>query len=105
MKSQFPTISELKQFIYEKKRATICEIRDKFSQRGNSTICIKNSDCNKKDLVLAYNINKEFWDFLKIFMKKAYVRCDIDIMVCMYSDKTIYSGSNEFVPLVLSIDM
>ena len=43
--------------------ATICEIRDKFGQKGDSII-------STKQYVLAYSINSEFWCHLQEFRPK-----------------------------------
>jgi len=96
MTQALPTFAELTHFIYQHPRATICEIRDEFNQKGDSFITIKKQ-------VIAYGINSEFFDHLQEFMKEDYVECDIDHMACLISDNTRYNGPGKFLPVVLSI--
>lgn len=103
MAQTFPTFSELKQFIKENPQTTICEIRDKFNQQGESVISIKKPNCKNKELVLAYGINGDFFQYLQTFMKEDYVICDTNHMSCLISDKTRYIGKGEFLPIILSI--
>ncbi len=103
MEQTFPTFLELKQFIEDNPRATICEIRDKFHQQGDSVITIKKPECKNKELVLAYDINSDFFTYLRTFMKEDYVICGTDHMACLISDKTRYTGKEEFYPIILSI--
>jgi len=102
--NEFPTYLELKQFIKNNQKATVCEIRDKFNQSGDSVISIIKPNCTKKKIVLAYSINGLFFQYLQEFMKEDYVICDTDHMACLISDQTKYIGSDEFLPLVLSIN-
>lgn len=96
-KAIFPSFQEIKKFIQENdNRATICQIRDHFGQMGSSTV-------HFKDKVLAYKINQQFYNHLHEFIKQFYVECDFDYMMCLAYDRTIYTGSKQFVPLVLSI--
>jgi hypothetical protein len=37
-------------------------------------------------------------------MKEDYVICSPDMMACLISDKTRYTGPGEFVPITLSIN-
>jgi hypothetical protein len=90
----FPTFSELKQFIEENKKATICEIRN---QKGVDVII------NKQKEILAYGINSEFFFYLKTFIEEDYVVCTSDIIACLFSDSTQYAGEGKFQPIVLSI--
>lgn len=103
MANGFPSFRELKKFISNNQRATICEIRNHFSQKGDTTICIPKPNCKHKQYVLAYNINAEFYAHLTEFMKEKYVIVDKDPLACMISDSTIYTGPGEFLPIVLSI--
>ena len=103
MEQTFPTYLELKQYIKENPQATICEIRDKFNQQGETVISIKKPNCKNKELVLAYDINSDFFKYLQTFMKEDYVICGTDNMACLISDKTLYTGKGEFLPIVLSI--
>ena len=104
MAQTFPTYLELTQFIKEKPLSTICGIRDKFNQTGKSVVCIKKPGCKKKELVLAYGINKDFFEYLQSFMKEDFVVCSTSEMACLISDSTVYTGEGEFLPIVLSID-
>tara|TARA_B100000900_G_C20545964_1_gene702536 strand:+ start:99 stop:458 length:360 start_codon:yes stop_codon:yes gene_type:complete len=99
----FPTFSELKKFIEENPKATICEIRNEFKQEGEDVVSIKKPNCKKKELIVAYSINGEFYRYLQSFMKEEYVICDSDHMACLISDDTRYIGPGEFFPIVLSI--
>ena len=99
----FPTYRELKKFIIEHPWATICEIRDKFKQNGEQTISIKKPGCKNKQLILAYGINADFFNYLQKFIKEDYVICKTDNMACCISDSTYYNGPGEFLPIVLSI--
>jgi hypothetical protein len=101
--STFPTFSELKQFIIERPRASICEIRDKFNQRGDDIIMQKKENCKKKMEVLAYGINADFFEYLQEFIKEGYVVCELDMLACRITDSTRYIGEGEFLPIVLSI--
>jgi hypothetical protein len=103
METEYPTFAELKQFIKENKKTTICEIRDKYNQKGESIICINKPKCKNKLQVLAYGINSEFFKYLQTFMKEDYVICESDMLACRISDSTIYIGKGEFIPIVLSI--
>lgn len=100
MTSVFPTFAELKQFIKENPKTTICQLRDKYNQKGESIVCIKE---NKKTKVLAYGINSKFFEYLQSFMKEDYVICGSDMLACRISDSTLYIGKEEFIPIVLSI--
>ena len=91
-----PTFDELKQFIRARPEATICEIRDKFGQKGDSII-------STKQYVLAYSIKSEFWRHLQEFMKQPYVTVDLNMLACRISDSTRYVGPGQFLPIVLSI--
>ena len=93
---QFPTFVALKNFILENPKSTICEIRDKFEQHGDDVVI-------NKEMVLAYNINGDFYGYLQNFMKQDYVLCDVDKMACLISDNHIYTGPGQFLPIVLSI--
>jgi hypothetical protein len=96
MEQSLPTFAELTHFIYQNPRATICQIRDEFNQKGDSYITIKKE-------VIAYGINSEFFYHLQEFMKEDYVQCDTDYMACRISDSTRYTGPGKFLPVVLSI--
>ena len=98
----FPTFLELKEYIIEHPRATICELRDKFKQNGDDVISIKKNNSNQKH-VLAYAINGDFFEYLKSFMKEEYVDINIEDMACLISDSTIYEGPGILSPIVLSI--
>lgn len=91
-----PSFAELTHYIYQNQRATICQIRDNFNQKGDSYITIKKQ-------VIAYDINSEFFDHLRDFMKEDYVECDSDPLACLTSDDTRWTGPGKFLPLVLSI--
>jgi len=103
MTTTYPSFTELKQFIKENKKATICEIRDKYNQKGETIICINKPNCKNKQQILAYGINSEFFKYLQSFMKEDYVICESDMLACRISDSTIYTGKGEFIPIVLSI--
>jgi len=104
MEQNFPTFLELKQFISEHPKSTICAIRDKFNQIGDAVIIIKKPTCKNKEFVLAYNINREFWKYLYTFMKEDYVKCEEDRVVdLIITDEKKYIGQGEFFPIVLSI--
>ena len=96
MAQPLPSFAELSDFIYQNPRATICQIRDKFNQKGDSYITIMNE-------VIAYGINSEFFEYLQEYMKEDYVQCDIDYMACRISDNTRWAGPGKFLPVVLSI--
>jgi hypothetical protein len=101
--SQNPSFKQLKEFIKKNPKATICEIRDKFNKQGSSVCSVKDPNSNK-ELVLAYAIDRHFWTYLQNFMKEDYVICSPDMMACLISDKTRYTGPGEFVPITLSIN-
>ena len=103
MEQTFPTFLELKQFIKENPETSICQIRDKFNQRGDAIISMTKDKCKKKQLILAYSINENFFEYLEDFMKEEYVICDTNMLSCRIYDKTRYVGKEEFLPLVLSI--
>jgi len=103
MEQSFPTFLELKKFIQDNPEATICEIRDKFNQTGEAVISIKKDKCKNKELVLAYGINSDFFEYLQTFIKEDYVICRTDIIACRISDRTWYTGKGEFLPITLSI--
>ena len=103
MEQNFPTFSELKEFINEHPKATICEISDRFKQNGEDVIAIKKPNCKKKKLILAFNIKSDFFEYLQTFIKEEYVICQEDFMACLISDRHRYTGSEEFCPIVLSI--
>ena len=106
MEHSFPTFLELKQFITYNSQATICEIRDKFEQHGDvvvTRLTRLKPNCKKKEMVLAYNINGDFFEYLQNFMKQDYVLCGVDKMACLISDNHIYTGPGQFLPIVLSI--
>ena len=96
----FPNFNELKEFIKNNQKATICEIRDKFNQKGEDIVSIMNG--NKK-CDLAYSINAPFFEHLQEFMKNDYVIVQEDALCCLVSDKTKYIGKGHFLPIVLSI--
>ena len=100
---EFPSFDELKNFLLENPRATICEIRDKFEQHGDVVVSRLKPNCKNKEIVLAYNINADFFQYLHTFMQQDYVHCDIDRMACIISDNHIYTGPGEFLPIVLSV--
>ena len=100
---QFPTFVALKNFILENPKSTICEIRDKFEQHGDDVVTRLKPNCKNKEMVLAYNINGDFFGYLQNFMKQDYVLCDVDKMACLISDNHIYTGPGQFLPIVLSI--
>ena len=102
MAQNFPTFLELKEYIIEHPRATICELRDKFNQQGDDVISIKKKNTNQKQ-VLAYAINGDFFEYLQSFMKEEYVDINTDNMACLISDSTIYEGPEQLLPIVLSI--
>lgn len=103
MTTEYPTFAELKQFIKENSKATICEIRDRYNQKGESIISINKPNCKNKQQIIAYGINSEFFTYLQTFMKEDYVICESDMLACRISDSTIYTGKGEFIPIVLSI--
>lgn len=100
---QYPTHEELCKFIIENPKSTICEIRDKFEQYGDDIISIPKPNCQEKQLILAFNIQSNFFKYLQTFMKEDYVLTGTDHMACAISDKEIYRGPGEFLPIVLSI--
>jgi len=99
----FPSFLEIKEFIEENPRSTICEIRDKFNQSGEDIISQLKPNCKQKQLILAFNINSDFFAYLQQFIKEDYVLCDVDPMACLISDSQIYKGPGEFLPIILSI--
>lgn len=100
MAQKFPTFLELKEYIIEHPRATICELRDKFNQHGDDTFI---KETFNKTIVSAYDINGDFFKYLQNFMKEEYVDVDIENMAHRISDSTSYNGPGEFIPYVLSI--
>ena len=76
MENSFPTFEQLKQYIRGHPAATICEIRDNFDQRGDSVISITKPKCKKKQLILAFDINADFFAYLQSFMREDYVPTD-----------------------------
>ncbi len=104
MEQVFPSFLELKEFIKERPEATICEIRDHFNQQGDDIVGVLKPGCKKKMWVLAYGINEKFFEHLQEFIKEPYVVCGTDMLACRISDKTMYRGPGEFLPLILSID-
>ena len=91
-----PTFKEIEDFIVAKPRATICEIRDHFGKRGNYVCFIKKN-------VLAYGIDKDFLTHLREFLKNPFVEIELDILACLCSDETKYTGKGKFLPIVLTI--
>ncbi len=100
MTSEYPSFTELKQYIKENQKVTICQIRDKYNQKGDSIIAIKDK---RKTQIIAYGINSDFFQYLQTFMKEDYVICGKDMLACRISDSTLYVGKGEFIPVVLSI--
>ena len=86
---------ELKEYVRANHRVTICGLRDAFGQAGD---CIVRKGAG---IVLAYDINKDFYEHLLVFMEEDYVICSVDMAI---TDSTRYTGRGEFLPLVLSID-
>ena len=101
--SDFPSFSALRDFIHKNPKVSICEIRDEFNQCGDDVVTRPKPECSQKQLVLAYGINGEFFRYLQTFIKEDDVIVDTDHMSCMVSDKTMYVGPGEFVPILLSI--
>lgn len=97
---QFPSFEELKDYIKLHSKSTICQIRDAFDMRGDSVI---SNLRNRKKMILAYDINDEFFRHLQQFIKQDYVICETDMMACLVSDNTRYVGKGKFLPIVLSI--
>ncbi len=97
----FPSFEEIKEFIKNNEKATICEIRDKFNQQGDDIVSMM---INNKEYVLAYGINAPFFNYLQEFMKNDYVECNEDVLCCLISDSTKYVGDEQFLPMVLSIN-
>ncbi len=96
----FPTFKELKDFIISKPGATICEIRDQFSQKGDD--CVTQVD-GKKKYVVAYHINGAFYLHLVKFIREPYVKVEQNALACLISDNTRYVGPGTFLPIILSI--
>ena len=103
MENIFPSFLELKNFIINNQKATICEIRDNFNQKGDIIVSINKPNCKKKQQILAYDINPSFFKYLQEFIKEDYVLCESNMNACLISDPTIYNGPGEFIPIVLSI--
>jgi len=103
MSNIYPSFLELKTFISEHPESTICEIRDKFNQKGDDIILKPKPGCIEKNLVLAYDIKADFFRYLQTFIKEKYVECKPSAMACRISDDAPYDGPDEFIPIVLSI--
>jgi energy-converting hydrogenase Eha subunit F len=101
--AKLPTFEQIRGFILSHQDATVCEIRDHFNQKGNSIMSRLKPGCKKKELVLAYGINGDFFTHLQNFMKQDYVTARSNPLACLISDSTIYTGPGEFVPIVLSV--
>lgn len=101
MTQSFPSFEELKEFIKKNQHATILEICKKFGQLGDSVISTMDG---RTELVLAYGVNREFFEYLQSFMKEEYVQCNEDPFACLISDDTRYVGKGKFLPITLSIN-
>lgn len=101
--NEFPSFSELKVFVTNHPRSSVCEIRDHFNQQGDDTITIPKEGCKFKRRVVAYAIRADFYSHLKEFIKKDYIKLDLCRMSCMVSDSTIYHGKHEFLPVLLTV--
>ena len=102
-KETFPSFDKIKEFIVSHQKATINEIKTYFKQSGEDIITISKPNCKNKKLVLAFNINGKFFEYLQEFMKNDFVLCDTDKMACLISDSELYTGPHEFLPITLSI--
>lgn len=96
MEHNFPSYDELKEFIRQRPRATICQIRDHFKQRGDDHIKIGRN-------IVASGINGAFFEYLQEFIKQDYVIVEEDAIACLISDSTRWTGPGKFLPVVLSI--
>ena len=96
MAQSLPSFAELTHYIYQNPRATICQIRDNFNQKGDFHITV-----GKR--VIGWGMNSEFCDQLQEFMKEDYVQWDTDSLACFISNNTRWTGPGKFLPLVLSI--
>lgn len=101
MENTYPTFLELKEFIKKNPQTTICDIRDKYNQKGDIVISMIKPE-KKKEYILAYGINSDFFRYLQTFIKEDYVKCELNNIVCLM-DSTTYIGKGEFMPIVLSI--
>ena len=100
----FPTILELKEYVRDNHRVTICGLRDAFGQEGDGIVRKKERCCGHKGMVIAYGINLDFYEHLLVFMEEDYVICSVDMAICNALDTTRYTGHDKFLPLVLSIE-
>ena len=96
----FPTYDEIKQFIIDKPRATVCEIRDRFDQRGNHWGV---TEFRGEECLVAYGINGDFYTYLLKFLKQDCVEWDGSLLDCAVSDSTRPPPGIKFLPLVFTI--
>ena len=101
--NNLPSFDEIKQFIIERPWATICEIRDKFNQKGEFSCGYLKEGCKTKMEIYAYGATEQFGPHILEFIKQDYVELDIDPLASLQSDSTRYRGPDEFVPIVISI--
>jgi hypothetical protein len=101
---RLPNFEELRAYIAPHPNATIREICKHFNQCGDVAVAIRKPGCPGKQLVLANGISPEFWEHLREFMKKPYVRVGGNLAACAIADDIhpVYPGA-EVVPIVLTI--
>jgi hypothetical protein len=96
----FPSFEEISEFIRNEGEVTFLNLRDKFNQHGENTICFPTYD--GEEVVVAYNINGEFFKYLQEFIRKNNVGTREDMSVIKRRDPTLYSGDRgKFYPVVL----
>jgi hypothetical protein len=104
--STLPTVEEIYKYVKNHPDSTVCQIRDRFKQRGDTFVSFKKPGCKTKEEVVAFGIKPEFFPLLQEFWKRDDVRVyggHWAQIACMMNDRQRYIGPDEFLPVCTSI--
>lgn len=103
MKHTYPSFRQLKDFILHHPQTTIRQIQEHYHQQGQDVIAYETPHGEEEQVILAYNIQKDFFVYLQSFVKENDVVCEISQPAYSFSGAVNYHGKGKLLPIVLSM--
>ncbi len=94
-----PTFEEIKEFIKSKKTVSANKIKNHFQMTGTGEMNLFGPNGKETGAIVAFDINKEFCDHLRNFMKQ-------DGIYCSFSTEPTnekYTGEKKYIPLMFVV--
>ncbi|ATZ81150.1 hypothetical protein BMW23_1107 [Bodo saltans virus] len=96
---RFPPFEEIREFIMSSGQVSVNEIKNHFKMTGTGEIYLKNPKGDNIGFIVAFDINRGFYDYLRRFMKEE------EDLYCGFAEKpdtTEYKGTHTYVPFMMT---